>query len=71
MLRRNRLSSKFLLITVPAVVFSALVFVLVSFLHRVEEREQINRQLAAQQAAGHASLLSYPIWNLDEQTVRA
>lgn len=70
-LNRHRLSTKFLLITVPAVVLSALAFVFVSFLHRVEEREQINRQLAAQQAVGHASLLSYPIWNLDEQTVGA
>lgn len=71
MLNRHRLSSKFLLLTVPAVAASALLFVAASFALRVEERERINQQLAAQQAEAHATLLSYPIWNLDEQTVAA
>ena len=68
---RMRLGSKFLLMTVPAVVVSALLFALASYVGRVSEREAINRDLSTQQAKAHASLLSYPIWNLDQQTVEA
>lgn len=70
-LRLHRLSSKFLLLTVPAVVLAALLFVAGSFLLRRDEREAINREVLVEQARAHATLLSYPLWNLDELTVSA
>ena len=67
----KHLSSKFLLMTVPAMVLAALLFVLGAYGLKARDQLQLNRQLAEQRAAAHASLLGYPLWNVDQVTVDA
>ena len=67
----KHLSSKFLLMTVPAMVLAALLFVFGAYVLKARDQLQLNRQLAEQRAAGHASLLGYPLWNVDQVTVDA
>lgn len=67
----QRLSSKFLYVTVPTLVAAALLFVFGAYWLKASDQLEMNRQLAEQRAAGHASLLSYPLWNVDQVTVDA
>ncbi|MBD8526138.1 sensor histidine kinase [Pseudomarimonas arenosa] len=67
----TRLSSKFLLTTIPTMVVAALLFVFGAYVLKLGDRADLNRQLAEQRAAANASLLSYPVWNVDEVTVAA
>lgn len=69
--KTQRLSSKFLLMTVPTMVVAALLFVFGAYVLKARDQLELNRRLAEQRAEAHAGLMSYPLWNVDQVTVEA
>ncbi len=65
------LSVKFLLLTVPALVLSAGLFVAASYIQRTAELAVLAKDLADKQAERDAGMLALPLWNLDRQAVSA
>ncbi len=69
--RLRRLSTKFLLLAVPAIVLASLVFVAILGLLQSRELQRLNRTLAEQQLERGVDLLRYPVWNVDPPTTRS
>ncbi|HEX5756012.1 MAG TPA: response regulator [Arenimonas sp.] len=69
--RIGSLSAKFLLLTVPALLLSAALFVLVVYAQRHAELRALNIRLAHAQAERDAGILLQPVWNLDVKLINA
>lgn len=69
-LRLRRLSTKFLLLAVPVIVITALLFFVVLMMAKSRDLQRLNLALAGQQAERAAELLSHPLWNVDSAALR-